>query len=202
MDNPYDTRGYRNLAGGQIIMDMEDGYEVSYEYHITDIEEGENQEYIVEGKTIVPYYRAIPSGAESDSDEKYTYVSNNPKELPVIPDFPKNYNWKKHKETTLHVSSYVTIRSLNGGSVYYYNSKLSMITNLYKDKPDCYFLTPTDLMGYTIQAGDTLQKIAQKYCGNSDDWTYILKRNSDCIQDADAIYPDMFIVIPNVETQK
>lgn len=33
-------------------------------------------------------------------------------------------------------------------------------------------------------------------------WTYILERNLDCIQDADAIYPDMFIVIPNVETRK
>lgn len=80
--------------------------------------------------------------------------------------------------------------------------EISMITNLYKDVPDCYFLTPTDLMGYTVQEGDTLQKIAQRYCGSSTDWIYILERNRDCIQNADLIYPDMFIVIPNAESLK
>lgn len=114
----------------------------------------------------------------------------------------KDYDWKKHKETTLQVCSYVTVRSLHDGNTYDYDSRISMITNLYKDVPDCYFLTPTDLMGYTVQEGDTLQKIAQRYCGSSTDWIYILERNRDCIQNADLIYPDMFIVIPNAESLK
>lgn len=202
VDNPHDMKGYRSLAGGQIIMDMEDGYEMSYEYHITDMEKDGAEKCIVEGKTITPYYRAIPSGSDSDSDQQYAYVSNDPDELPVIPDFPKDYDWKKHKETTLQVCSYVTVRSLHDGSTYDYYSRMSMITNLYKDMPDCYFLTPTDLMGYTVQEGDTLQKIAQRYCGSSTDWIYILERNRDCIQNADMIYPDMFIVIPNAESLK
>ena len=202
VDNPHDTKGYRSLAGGQIIMDMEDGYEMSYEYHITDTEKDSAEKFIVEGKTITPYYRAVPSGSESDSDQQYTYVSNDPEELPVIPDFPKDYDWKKHKETTLQVCSYVTVRSLHDGSTYDYDSRISMITNLYKDVPDCYFLTPTDLMGYTVQEGDTLQKIAQRYCGSSTDWIYILERNRDYIQNADLIYPDMFIVIPNAQSLK
>ena len=61
-------------------------------------------------------------------------------------------------------------------------------------------LKPKEL--YTVQEGDTLQKIAQKYCGSSADWIYILERNRDCIQNADLIYPDMFIVIPNTESLK
>ena len=128
------------------------------------------------------------------------HVSNAPKELPVIPDFPKDYDWKKHKETTLHVSSYVTVRSLNDGSTYSYYSRLSSVTNLDKEVPDCYFLTPTDLEGYTIQKGDSLRKIAQKYYGNSGDWIYILQRNLDYIPDADRIQPGMFIVIPNAQS--
>ena len=202
VDNPHDTSGYRNLAGGQMIMDMEEGYEISYEYHLTGMQTEGSREYVVEGGTVTPYYRAIPSDVASGSDKQYTYVSNEPKELPVIPDFPKDYDWKKHQETTLYVSSYVTIRSLNNGDTWHYDSKVSAVTNLYKDVPDCYFLTPTDLAGYTIQKGDSLQKIAQNYYDSSADWTYILERNQDCIRDADTIHPGMFIVIPNVDALK
>lgn len=198
-DNPHDMKGYRNLAAGQIIMDMEEGYEISYEYQIRGMDAEDTKEYVVEGGKITPYYRAIPSSPVPDSEKQYTYVSNDPKELPVIPDLPKDYDWEKHKETTLHVSSYVTVRSLNDGSTYSYDSRLSFVTNLDKDVPDCYFLTPTDLEGYTIQKGDSLRKIAQKYYGNSDDWIYILKRNQDYISDADRIQPGTFIVIPNAQ---
>lgn len=150
VDNPYDTSGYRSLAGGQVIMDMEDGYEMSYEYHITDMKKEGAEKCIVEGKTITPYYRAVPSGSESDSEKQYTYVGNDPKELPVIPDFPKDSDWKKHKETILQVSSYLTVRSLNDGKTYNYYSRISAITNLYKDVPDCCFIIPIDLIGYIL----------------------------------------------------
>lgn len=199
-DNPHDMKGYRNLTAGQIIMDMEDGYEISYEYRIRGMNTEDTEEYVAEGGKITPYYRAIPSSTVSDSEKQYTYVSNAPKELPVIPDFPKDYDWKKHKETTLQVSSYVTVRSLKDGSIYSYYSRLSSVTNLDKEVPDCYFLTPTDLEGYTIQKGDSLRKIAQKYYGNSDDWIYILKRNQEYIPDADRIQPGTFIVIPNAQS--
>lgn len=56
--------------------------------------------------------------------------------------------------------------------------------------------------GYTIQEGDSLQKIAQKYYGSSDDWVYLLERNQDSIQNADRIYPGTLIVIPNAEARK
>lgn len=202
LDNPHDMRCYRSLASGQIIMDMEEGYEISYKYHITGMEAEGGREYVVEGGTVIPYYSAIPSKPSSGSDKQYTYAYNNPKELPVIPDFPMDYDWKKHKETTLDVSAYVTVRSLKDGNTYPYYSRISIVTNLYKDIPDCYFLTPTDMDGYTIQEGDSLQKIAQKYYGSSDDWVYLLERNQDSIQNADRIYPGMFIVIPNAEARK
>lgn len=202
VDNPYDTRSCRSLAGGQLIMDMEDGYEMSYEYHITGPESEGGKEYIAKGETVTPYYRAVPSGPASDPKKQYTYVSNAPRKLPVIPDFPKDYDWKKHQETTLTVAVRVAVRSLSGGDTYYYYSRISYITNLNKNTPDCYFLTPTDLLGYTVQKGDTLQKIAKKYCGSSGDWTYIWERNRDLIPDADAIYPGMLLVIPNIESMK
>lgn len=71
---------------------------------------------IVEGGKITPYYRAIPSSTMSGSEEQYTYVRNDPGELPVIPDFPKAYDWKGHKENTLQVSVHVNVRSINDGS--------------------------------------------------------------------------------------
>lgn len=199
VDNPHDMKGYRNLAAGQIIMDMEDGYEISYEYQIQGVNAEDTEKYVVEGGTITPYYRAIPLSSVSGSEKQYTYISNETKELPVIPDFPKDYDWKGHQEHALQVSVHVTVRSVNDGSTYSYYSRLSSVTNLYKDEPDCYFLTPTDLQGYTIQKGDSLRKIAEKYYGNSDEWIYILERNKDCISDADMIQPDMFIVIPNAK---
>lgn len=202
VDNPHDMKDYRNLACGQIIMDMEDGYEISYEYHITGGSAKDAKEYVVEGGKITPYYRAVPSSSGTGLEKHYTYVSNNPEEIPVIPDFPKDYDWKNHKESTLQVSVPVTVRSLDDGSTYKYYSRISSVTNLYKDKPDCYDLTPTDLEGYTIQKGDSLQKIAQRYYGDSAGWIYILERNRDYIQDANMVHPGTFIVIPNADAKK
>lgn len=202
IDNPHDTMYYRNLAGGQIIMDMEDGYEITYEYHIRGESMEGAMEYVAEGGQITPYYRAVPSSAVSGTEKKYTYFSNESKGLPVIPDFPKDYDWKSHKETTLQVSVLVTIRSVKDGSTYNYNSRISSITNLFKENPDCYSINPTDLEGYTIQKGDSLQKIARRYFGNSADWVYIWRRNQDYIPDADMIQPGMFIVIPNADAMR
>lgn len=201
-DNPHDMKDYRNLAAGQILMDMADGYEVSYEYHIEPLSAETTEETVIEGGKITPYYRAVPSKQASGSEKQDTYISNETKELPVIPDFPQDYDWKAHNETTLLVYAHVTVSSLKDGSTYGYESRISSVTNLHKDKPDCYFLTPTDLEAYTIREGDSLRKIAGRYYGNGDDWTYILERNKDCIKNADRINPGTLIVIPNAEAKK
>lgn len=159
VDNPHDTKGYRSLAGGQIIMDMEDGYEMSYEYHITDTEKDSAEKFIVEGKTITPYYRAVPSGSESDSDQQYTYVSNDPEELPVIPDFPKDYDWKKHKETTLQVCSYVTVRSLHDGSTMIMILRISMIRICIKMCRTAIFSLLQTLWGIPFRKGIPCRKL-------------------------------------------
>lgn len=199
VDNPKAAKGNRNLAAGQIIMDMADGYEVSYEYYIKGISSKREDAEIVAGKTITPYFRAVPAGRTDSLDKEYVYVSNEPDEIPVIPDFPRDYNWKDRKEDTLTVYPLVTVRSLKDGSTYSFESRISNITNLYKDKPDCYFLGPTDIEAYTIKKGDTLQKIAQAYYGNSAEWIYILERNKDHIQSANLICPGTLIVIPDAK---
>ena len=132
-------------------------------------------------------------------DKEYIYVSNKPEEVPVIPDFPRNYNWKNRKEKTLMVYPLVTVRSLKDGSTHSFEFRISSITNLDKDKPDCYFLGPTDVEAYTIKNGDSLQKIAEAYYGNSAQWIYILERNKNSIQNADLIHPGTLIVIPDAK---
>jgi nucleoid-associated protein YgaU len=49
---------------------------------------------------------------------------------------------------------------------------------------------------YTIQAGDSLSKIAKKYYGNASDWQKIYQANKDKIKDPNMIYPGQKIVIP------
>lgn len=202
IDNTHDMSRYRNLAGGQILMDMADGYEISYEYHIKDFTSDDADVTVIEGGKITPYYRAVPLSTASGSGKQCTYISNEPEEPPIIPDFPKDYDWKSHGGTTLEVYPLVTVRSLKDGSTYTYTSRVSYVTNLYKSKPDCYFLTPTDLEAYTIRKGDSLQKIAGHYYADSDDWIYILERNQDRIKNADMICPGTLIVIPNAEAKK
>lgn len=199
IDNPEEIKSDRDLAGGKIIMDMADGYEVSYEYHISDISSEPENEIIIEGKTITPYYRKVLLDKTDDSNKQYVYVSNAPEEVPVIPDFPKDYDWKKHKESVLKVYPLVTVRSLKDGDAYSFESRISYVTNLYKDKPDCYFLGPTDIDTYTIKKGDTLKKIAESYYGNSAEYIYLLERNKKCIENADLIYPGTLIVIPDAK---
>lgn len=49
---------------------------------------------------------------------------------------------------------------------------------------------------YTVQKGDTLQKISQKFYGTSKKWNRIYKANQDVLKGADKIYPGQIISIP------
>lgn len=49
---------------------------------------------------------------------------------------------------------------------------------------------------YTVQKGDTLQKISQKYYGTTRNWHKIYKINKDMIKGFDKIYPGQVINIP------
>lgn len=95
------------------------------------------------------------------------------------------------------VSSVLTVRSLANGKTESWESQITFVTNLGKKEPDCYYLIPTDLEAYTVQAGDSLWKIANQYYGSPTNWQYILHRNGDTIKDADRIYPGQLLVIPN-----
>ena len=49
---------------------------------------------------------------------------------------------------------------------------------------------------YTIQAGDTLSAIAQRYYGDANQYPKIFNANRDEIKDANVIYPGQRIRIP------
>ena len=55
---------------------------------------------------------------------------------------------------------------------------------------------------YTVQKGDTLQKISKKYFGTTKKWVKIFEANKDTMSGPDKIYPGKVINIPALpETQ-
>jgi nucleoid-associated protein YgaU len=49
---------------------------------------------------------------------------------------------------------------------------------------------------YTVQAGDSLSKIAQRYYGNAADYMRIFEANRDKLKDPNLIHPGQQLVIP------
>lgn len=49
---------------------------------------------------------------------------------------------------------------------------------------------------YTVQKGDTLQKISQKFYGTTKSWNKIYKANPDVLKGPNKIYPGQLINIP------
>jgi nucleoid-associated protein YgaU len=49
---------------------------------------------------------------------------------------------------------------------------------------------------YTVVAGDTLSKIAQREYGDASDWKRIYEANKDTIKNPDLIYPGQTFKIP------
>ncbi|WP_028469275.1 peptidoglycan-binding protein LysM [Neptunomonas japonica] len=56
--------------------------------------------------------------------------------------------------------------------------------------------TAANVEYYTIESGDSLWAIAQKYLGNGNDYTKIFEANKEVIKDPDLIYPGQKIRIP------
>ncbi|MFH1269559.1 MAG: LysM peptidoglycan-binding domain-containing protein [Candidatus Omnitrophota bacterium] len=54
---------------------------------------------------------------------------------------------------------------------------------------------------YTVQKGDTLQKISQKFYGTTKKWNNIFEANSDKLKGPNKIYPGQVINVP-VESMK
>jgi nucleoid-associated protein YgaU len=50
---------------------------------------------------------------------------------------------------------------------------------------------------YTIEAGDSLSKIAKKFYGNANDWPKLFEANKEVINDPNLIYPGQTIRIPS-----
>ena len=53
---------------------------------------------------------------------------------------------------------------------------------------------------YTVKAGDSLSKIAQKVYGRADRWPQIFEANRATVRDPDLIHPGQVLVIPDATT--
>lgn len=53
---------------------------------------------------------------------------------------------------------------------------------------------------YTVQKGDTLQKISQKFYGTTKKWYSIYKANQDTLKSPNSIYPGQVINIPGASS--
>ena len=200
-DNPHEVGDYRSLDMGMIIMDMEEGYDMSYDFYVSKTGEGRDKADIIPGETITPYYKAIVVSGDDAADKVFEYEKNETDKVPLIPSFPENYDWKKYADAEyLMVYPLVTVKSQATGETYQFEAIISEVTNLYKDTPDCYSLGPTDIGTYTVKPGDSLRKIALEQYGNEEDWIFILYRNMEYINDADIINPEMLLVLPNPES--
>lgn len=59
-------------------------------------------------------------------------------------------------------------------------------------------VTPTSTQRtHTVEAGDSLSKIAQHVYGRADRWSLIHEANRDRISDPDRIFPGQVLVLPN-----
>ena len=57
-------------------------------------------------------------------------------------------------------------------------------------------VTNTPGGNYTVQAGDSLSKIAKREYGDANAWNRIYEANRDIIKDPDLIHPGQHLVIP------
>lgn len=58
------------------------------------------------------------------------------------------------------------------------------------------------MQAYTVQKGDTLQKISQKFYGTSKSWYKIFKANAQVLKGPDKIYPGQVINVPAQELKE
>jgi len=62
-----------------------------------------------------------------------------------------------------------------------------------KPAPDA---APPKVETYTVQAGDSLSKIAKKLYGDGNKWRVIFEANQDIIKNPDLIHPGQTLKIP------
>ena len=60
-------------------------------------------------------------------------------------------------------------------------------------------VTVTEAEDYTVQSGDTLEKISKRFFGKASLWTEIYEANRDKLSAPSKIYPGQVILIPSIE---
>ncbi len=59
--------------------------------------------------------------------------------------------------------------------------------------------TKEEFTNYTVQKGDTLQKISMKLFGTTKKWKKIFDANKEMLESPDKVRPDMILKIPKIE---
>ncbi len=64
------------------------------------------------------------------------------------------------------------------------------------------FTSPLETQAYTVQKGDTLQKISERFFGTTRKWQRIFETNKDMLKTPERIYPGQVINIPVEKLQE
>lgn len=69
----------------------------------------------------------------------------------------------------------------------------------HEEKPKDLSRAARETTSYTVQKGDTLQKISMKFYNTSKKWMYLYKANSDVLKGPDKLRPGQALKIPPLE---
>lgn len=121
--------------------------------------------------------------------------TNNPDELSLKPGRNAAAGGGKQADFSNVKSSADTVPDAgNGGRKTDFSQVKSSASTVPAD------VTPSaTTQSYTVQSGDTLSHIAQRYYGQAGQWNRIFEANRDQLDDPDLIQPGQVLKIPDTE---
>jgi len=97
---------------------------------------------------------------------------------------------KTEEKAPVKVRPDTSDKEIWGNQGYIKETKIPQVEAMSKETPS------VSMEKYTVQKGDTLQKISQKFFGTTKKWYKIYEANRDVLKSPDKIYPGQVINIP------